>query len=276
MSATESLRERLHRQFGVDLPIRGGTGLAAAPIVVTSDALQDAVDVQVQVLNCLARGGGAAWRLVGHEIVGPRLVRADIDTLVVNAGQAVGRREAIHFALEALPVDAATTSLPPPSGFVDPRSGLRLPCQLGWLHLVAATDQEPDEPGRGWSVAYDSPVVQGSVYVYDRGEHLDSDDLESARVIDEFRSAVSDALADHPDAGIQHQALFKDESGRGRCLLAILDLPGNSMSGVLLTVWNGHFVRAHVSFDASVREFGRMARESMEAFVDAVRPAPSS
>ena len=275
MSTTESLRVRLHRLFGVDLPIAGGSGLEAAPIVVTADELQDAVDVQLQVLRCLARGGGAAWRLVGQEVVGPGLVRAVIDTLAVDAGEAVVRQEAIHFVLEALPADATTTSLPSPSGFLDPRSGVRLPCQLGWLHLAAATDNEPLEPGLGWSVAYDSPGVQGTVYVYDRGERQDTDEVESERVSDEFRSAITDALAVDPGAGIRHQALFKDESGRGRCLLAILDLPGDSMSAVLLTVRQGRFVKARVTFDASVREIGRMAHESMEAFVDAVRPAPA-
>jgi len=275
MSATESLRERLRRQFGVDLAIRGGVGLETAPIVVTADALQDAVDVQMQVLRCLARAGGAAWRLVGQRVVGPRLVRAVVETLTVKDDEVVGRQEAIHFALDALPADMATTSLPAPSGFVDPRSGVRLPYQLGWLHLAAAIDNEPAEPGLGWSVAYDSPGVQATVYVYGRGECRVSGNLESERVIDEFRSAVSDALAVNPGAEIKHQALFKDESGRGRCLLAILDLPGDSMSGVLLSLQKGRFVKACMTFDASVRECGRMAHESMEAFVDAVRSAPA-
>ena len=178
--------------------------------------------------------------------------------------------------LEALPADAATTSLPSPSGFVDQRSGVGLPYQLGWLHLSGATDNEPDGPGLGWSVAYDSPGIQGTVYVYDRGETQESDDVESERVIDEFRSAVADALAVNPGAGVKHQAMFKDTSGRSRCLLAILDLPGESMSAVLLTVRNGCFVKARMTFDARMREYGRMAHESMEAFVDAVRPVTAT
>jgi len=275
MSATESLRARLYRQFGVDLAIRGGIGLETAPIVVTAETLQDAVDVQVQVLHCLARGGGTAWRLIGQEVVGPRLVRTVIDALALKNDEVFGRQEAIHFVLEALPADMATASLPAPSGFVDPRSGVRLPYQLGWLHLAAAIDNEPDEPGLGWSLAYDSPGVQGTVYIYGRGERQDSGDVVSERVIEEFRSAVAGALTVNPGAEIKHQVLLKDESGLGRCLLAILDLTGDSMSGVLLTLQKGHFVKACMTFDASVQEFGRMAHESMEAFVDAVRPAPA-
>ena len=78
------------------------------------------------------------------------------------------------------------------------------------------------------------------------------------------RRTVHDGLTD-PDV----------PSGRGRCLLAILDVPGDSMSAVLLSARNGCFVKARVTFDATERHFGRMAHESMEAFVDAVRRGPT-
>lgn len=166
---------------------------------------------------------------------------------------------------------STTPSLPTPSGFVDPRSGVRLPSQLGSLHLTGAIDNEPANPGLGWSVAYAATAMQGTVYVYDRQERNLTDDVESQRVIDEFRSAVADALSVNPDAELKHQAMFKDSSGRGLCYLAILDPPDDTMSAVLLTVLNGCFVKLRLTFDATEREFGRMAHESMEAFVDAVR-----
>jgi hypothetical protein len=55
-----------------------------------------------------------------------------------------------------------------------------------------------------------------------------------------------------------------------------MDLPGDSMSAVLLTTRNGCFVQARLTFDATERQFGRMAHESMQAFVDAVRPQPTT
>jgi hypothetical protein len=274
MPATETLRDRLLRESGVDLPIHDGSGEQAEPIVVTATDLQQAVDVQMEVLRRLGEARRAAWRLVGQEIFSPalKIVRADIETVAPHEHEVVIGKEARYFVLEALSADDTTFSLPAPRGFVDPRSGLRLPCQLGWLHLNAATDNEPDSPGLGWSVAYESFAIQGTVYVYDRGERQDTDDVESARVVAEFRSAVADAFRVNPAAELKHQAICKDSAGRGRCLLAILDLPGDSMSAVLMTTSNGCFVKARVTFDATEREFGRMAHESMEAFVDAVRP----
>lgn len=273
MSTTPSLRERLFQEFGEDLPIQKGSGLESAPIVVAADDLQRAVDVQMRVLQWLGRGSGAAWRLAGLEIVEPqqRLVRATIESIVARGHEVAAHQEAIYFVLEALPTDAATTSLPAPSGFVDPRSGVRLPNQLGWLHLGHATDNEPGSPGLGWCVAYESLAITGTVCVYDRGRRLETDDMESERVVQEFRAAVADALSEDPGAELKHQAMFKDPSERCRCLLALLDLPGDSMSAVLLTARNGCFVKMRLTFDASQREFGRMAHESMEAFVDTLQ-----
>jgi hypothetical protein len=241
--------------------------------VVTAGDLQHAVDVQMRVLQCLSKGSRAAWHLTGLEVVEPKqsVVRATIESIVARGPEVVAHREAIHFVLEALPRDAATTSLPAPSGFVDPRSGVRLPFQMGWLHFCRATDNEPASPGLGWSVAYESLAITGTVYVYDRGERLATDDVESARVAQEFRVAVADALGADPGGELKHQAMFRDSSQRGRCLLAILDLPGDSMSAVLLTASSGSFVKMRLTFDASEREFGRMAHQSMEAFVDAIR-----
>jgi hypothetical protein len=277
MPATETLRDRLLREFGVDLPIRDGSGQQAEPIVVTAADLHEAVDTQMEVLRCLGEARRVAWRLIGLELVSaaPRVVRADIETVAPHEQEFVNRQEARYFVLEALSAEDTTFSLPAPSGFLDPRSGVRLPAQLGWLHLSGANDNEPDSPGLGWTVAYDSFAIQGTVYVYDKGERQDTDDVESARVAAEFRSAVADAIDVNPGAEVKHQAVFKDSSGRGRCLLAILDLPGDSMTAVLLTTSNGCFVKARVTFDATEREFGRMAHESMEVFVDAVRPHPA-
>jgi len=235
------------------------------------------VDTQMEVLRCLGEARGVAWRVIGQELVSAalKIVRADIETVALHEHEVVNRKEACYFVVEALSTADTTLSLPVPSGFLDPRSGLRLPTQLGWLHLSGANDNEPDSPGLGWSVAYDSLAVRGTVYVYDRGERQDTDDVESVRVVAEFRSAVADVFSVNPGAELKHQAVFKDSSGRGRCLLAILDLPGDSMSAVLLTTSNGCLVKARVTFDATEREFGRMAHESMDAFVDAVRPHPA-
>lgn len=277
MPEPASLQEFLTREFGVDLPIRGGPGTQAAPIVVTTTDLQQAVDVQIQVLQLLAKARRVAWRLTAQEVVAHvgRTVQTTIDTVAYANSQVVTQREAIHFLLEALPDDGTSIALPMASGFVDSRSGVQLPHQLGWLHLQSAIDNESASPGLGWSVAYTALTLQGTVQIYDRGARLTSEDVEAEPFITEFGTAVADALAVSPGALVKHQAVFRDASGRGQCLLAILDVPGDSMSAVLLTVLNGCFVKARLTFDATERQFGQMAHESMEAFVAAIRPGPT-
>jgi hypothetical protein len=277
MSEPGSLREFLIKEFGIELPIQGGTGTEDAPIVITATDLQDAVDVQMQVLGCLGSARRVAWRLKAQEVTvaEQRIVQATIETVGYASQAVIAVHEAIYFGLEALPASSAATALPVATEFVDSRSGVRLPQQLGWLHRGHATDNEPADPGLGWTVTYDALTMKGTVYIYDRGEPLATDDVESERVIGEFQMAVDDALEVNSGAEVKHQAVFRDPAGCGRCLLAVLDVPGDSMSAVMLTVRNGCFVKGRVTFDATERQFGRIAHESIEAFVDALRPEPA-
>lgn len=277
MSKPATLREFLAGEFGVELPIRGGPGTQAEPIIVTATDLQQAVDVQMQVLQMLATVRRVSWRLTAQEVVtlAPQTVQTTIETVAHQNAEVVTQQEAICFLLEALPADGTSIALPVASGFEDPRSGVRLPQQLGWLHLQGATDNEPASPGLGWSVAYTALTMKGTVYVFDRGERLESAKVESERVTEEFQVAVADALAMNPGAMVKHQGLFRDTKGHGQCYLAILDVPSDEMAAVLLTVVNGCFVQARLTFAVTERRFGQMAHESMEAFVAAMRPGPA-
>ena len=117
MPATETLRDRLLREFGVDLPIRDGSGQEAEPIVVTAADLQEAVDTQMEVLRCLGEAHRVAWRLIGQELVSAarKIVRADIETVAPHEHEVVSRKEARYFVLEALSADGTTFSLPVPT-----------------------------------------------------------------------------------------------------------------------------------------------------------------
>ncbi len=110
MPEPASLHEFLTREFGVDLPIRGGPGTQAAPIIVTTTDLQQAVDVQMQVLQLLAKARQVAWRLTAQEVVAHvgRTVQTTIETVAYANSQVVTQREAIHFLLEALPDDGTS------------------------------------------------------------------------------------------------------------------------------------------------------------------------
>lgn len=271
---TVMLREMLLRDFGVDLPIAGGGGRRADPIVVTTATLQEAVDVQMQVHRCIGKGRQIAWRLEDTTVADPatKLVRAGLETVTFLEDQVKTNGEGLYFVFEALPAGASAAVLPAPTGFTDPGCGLRLPHQLAWLHLGAVTDNEPEAPGLGQSVAYGALGLKGTVYVYDLRQPLHTEDVEQERVVAQFRQAVGDALKVNADAKVTRHGVVRDASGQGRCLMAVLDLPGEEMSMVLMTVRNGCFVKGRITFGTTEQQFGRMAQDCAAAFMDAVRP----
>lgn len=270
-----TLREMLLRDFGVDLPISGGGGRRQEPIVITSATVQEAVDVQMQVHRCIGKGRQIAWRLEDTAVADPasKLVRAGLETVAFLEDQVRTNGEGLYFVFDALPVGASATVLPAPTGFTDPGCGLRLPHQLAWLHLDAVTDNEPEAPGLGRTVAYGGLGLKGTVYVYDLRRPLHSEDVEDERVVAHFRQAVGDALKVNAEAKVTRHGVIRDAAGSGRSLMAVLDLPGEEMSMVLMTVRNGCFVKGRITFDATERKFGDMAQDCVAAFVDAVRPA---
>ena len=269
-----TLREFLKRSFQVDLPIRGGDGNRATPIVVETPVLQAAVDVMAAVLRCVGVARRVGWRLLDFEVVSSadQLVRAGIETVRFEDGKVVSQLEGFYFVLAALPSDSTAIDLPAARGFVDPRSGVHLPMQLGWMHLHAMTDNEPLQHGLGWTVAYAGLSIEGTCYIYDHGDPVSSDTLADARVAGEFNDVVTTALQAAPGASVKHQAVFRGPTGEQRCLMAILDLPGSELTAALLTVSRGCFVKARITFDATEAIIARMAHESIEAFVDAARP----
>ena len=270
-----ALRDFLKRAFQVDLPIRGGDGNEATPVVVAAPALPAAVEVMAVVLRCLGVARRIGWRLVDLEIVSPekKLVRAGIETLQLVDQQYVVLREGVYFALDALATDSTSIDLPAPRDFVDPRSGVRLPTQLGWLHFFNATDDELQKPGLGSSVSYAGLRIEAMVSVYDNGQPLPSEDLADQRVVAEYAEVVSALIDASPGATVKHEARFLDPAGGHRCLMTIIDLPGSQMTSALLTTRRGCFVKARITFDATEAAIARMAHESIEAFVEAVRPA---
>ena len=275
MGAASGLRQQILAEFGVDLPLEGGSGLLEDPYLLACESAVEAANAQLELLHILGKRRRQPWRLQGIEIPGGEdgsLIRAGIERLERHEKEVIAERASCYFRFQQIRDPVSVLTVADAGGHVDPRSGVRLPFQLGWLHLDHATDNEADTPGLGWTVTYESTGMQGTVFVYDHCEPLTSEDVESERVLGEFERAVGDAIGASPGAEVKHQVMFREPSGRGRCLLAILDCVGDSMSAVLLTTSKGCFVKMRITFDASEREFGRMAHESMEAFVDAMRP----
>jgi hypothetical protein len=275
MSDTKTLHDLLLEDFGLDLPIYGGTGTKASPVVITSPTLQEAVDVQIQVLRCLGMGRRVAWRVIEQEVVqsADRTVRVGIETIQFTEQEVVIQREGHYFVLEVLSPGANACNLPEPSGFTDVRSGIRLPYQLAWLHFQGATDNEPQDPGLGTTVAFGGLAIKGTSYIYDNGDPPPVDaSVESDCVIEEFRGAVGEVLRMNEGSTVRSSRLVGGSAGAPFFALAVLDLPDEGTSWVILTAKDGFFVKGRFTCEGKEFRVHQMAHESMAALMNEIHP----
>ena len=265
------LRLRLNADFGVELDIEGGTGKKTAPIIVTSQTVEEAVATQMQVLRCIGKGRRIAWRLLSQEAadIAPKAVRTIIETVEYAGDEVVTQREAYYFVLEALPA-GFSAAVPEPSGFEDPTSGLRLPYQLGWLHYDGFTDYEAKAAGMGCSGAYGGFGVKGTVYVYraDCPAEADGADVEAARR--EFARAVAELVDLNPGAKPEREDVIRDSAGRPRFLYSQYGLADQSVSSILLTARHGRYVKFRMTWEGSDAKIHEIAMESLRATMRAV------
>lgn len=275
MSDTETLHDFLLRDFEIDLPIHGGTGNKASPVVVTSPTLQEAVDVQMQVLRCLGIGRRIAWRVIEQEVVqsADKTVRVGIETIRFTEWEVEIQRESCYFVLDALRPEVTACRLPMPPGFSDLRSGITLPYQLGWVHLESVTDNEPQFSGLGSTVYFGGLAIKATVYVYASTDPPPTDaNVESDRVIEEFRRAVIDALRINEGSTILSSRLVGGSSAAPSFALAVLEQPAEHMSWVLLSPRNGFFVKGRITCVGQEARVHRMAHESIVALMNEIHP----
>ena len=274
-----ALREMLQRDFGVDLPISGGGGRRVDPIVVHTSSLQEAVDVQMQVHRCIGKGRRIAWRLEDTTVAEPerKLVRSGLETVIFLDDQVRTNGEALYFIFEALGDGGTTVSLPAPSGFHDPGSGLRLPYQLGWLHLDGATDYESRAPGYGHSATYGGLGAELTVYVYTGGQPPSENGVSAPEVHSEFERAISDIQKARGVADEPHRSVIPDRHGTARFLFASMLLPDDVMTYVMLGARHGHFVKVRLSCNTPEQKINELMWESLEALMAALfdEPRPS-
>ena len=272
---TKTLHDLLLEDFGLSLPIHGGTGKKTSPVVITAPTLQEAIDVEMQVLRCLGMGRGVAWRLIEQEVVQSvdKAIRAGIETIQFTEREVAIQREGYYFVLDALTPGANASNLPEPSGFIDARSGIGLPYQLAWLHFKNATDNEPQHPGLGTTVAFGGLAIKGTIYIYASTDPPAIDaSVESDRVIEEFRAALGDALRMNEGSTVRSSRMVSDTAGTPSFALAVLEQPDEATSWVILTARDGFFVKGRITCEGAEFRVHQMAHESIVALMNELHP----
>ena len=65
-----TLKELLDKDFGVDLPISGGTGNSIDnPIVIHRTVINDYTDTEYFILKCIGIGRRITWKILQQELL---------------------------------------------------------------------------------------------------------------------------------------------------------------------------------------------------------------
>jgi hypothetical protein len=243
-----SLHDLLLRDWGTDLPIRGGYGQSREdPIIVESSDPVRVAEVQMLIFRDLGRGRRVFWRCLESMPLGDEwkgVEQFKIETVELTTDRIVTTTEAYYFDLSALPpskprVPAATVVA------YRHESGLTLPYELGLLHFGESTDNEIVEPGLGVSLQYGAPGIKATVYIYDRGRNDVPNDVNDPWVRAEFEEAAANIAALYP--GITP---WPDPAPNGAYHFRSYPLGKDAEQGtvLLLSVAHGKLVKARATW----------------------------
>lgn len=166
-----------------------------------------------------------------------------------------------------------------------PATGLVFPEVLAGMGQISVHDYEPQSPGLGVSVGYQSPGATATIYLYTEGVAAIPDGVDSPEVKGHFRQVVADIVAygrsnDHGNMrktaqgeesfgapGSERQALsadFRYSIGKSS-RFSKLDLLG----------WRNHFLKVRYTYEAEVKEAAESRHaELLDILADMLRPVP--
>jgi hypothetical protein len=239
-----SLRDLMLRDWGVDLPIAGGRGQSRDdPIVITATNADVVAFTQMRLLQGIGRGRGIFWRCLSRKLVGsefPGIEQFKIESVELTPAQKITQVANYYFDVSALslwqPIDAALHFQ---------RLGLRIPCEIGWLHVDVISDNEGVAPGAGITVPYGAPAIKATVYIYDWQRTDIPEDVMHPIVWDEFQQAIRDVSSLIPNA-----EAWNDPPFDGRYLIRYFKIGDDAKdnTAVALTTYNGKFLKMRLTW----------------------------
>jgi hypothetical protein len=190
-----TVHDLLLRDWGTDLPIRGGSGSSREDpiIIITTPDADTVAATHLLTLRGIGRGRRIFWRTVAHTLLGdpwPGIEQFQIETVQLTdtqqmTSQIITQTEDYYFDVSAM-IAAQQRWLSPPVPVHHDVSGLAFPFEIGWLHFDSALDYESRSPGLGYSLLYGAPGIKATLYVYDLGLAAIPDDVADSVVRDEF------------------------------------------------------------------------------------------
>jgi hypothetical protein len=260
-----TLHDLLLHDWGVDLPICGGSGTSRDdPITITAADPETVARTQILTLRGICRGRGVFWRTIGriplsNELEGLEQFR--IETVQLTETEIIPQTENHYFDVSAAIAVHGSAHAAVVIAHRD-RCGLVFPYEIGWMHFEHASDDEAQEPGAGASLRYYAPGVTGSLFVYDRNQPDIPDDINDDVVREEFKRSTEEVASANPS-----YLSWPDQPRRDDCLERFYRDGDEGIEGSLLslTTARGRFVKCRVTWHRDT-----FIDRAVLAFVDSV------
>lgn len=187
-------RAQLRADFGIDLPISGGSGNSRSdPIVLELQCPDEASKIEMTVAKCIYGRLGMHWRSVAKSIVESTIQKHTFEVKFAEGDQIVTERRNFYFDLRNVALPEHNTT---PLCLCDlpVTTDSKVPYEIGWLHFDQAIDNELTQQGLGLSVALSAPQTKVMIYRYGYGRNdLVYSDAPNI-VHSEFEDATQDIL----------------------------------------------------------------------------------
>lgn len=249
------IKEMLHRDFGYELDIAGGSGQSKDdPMIINASTLEQASHTELLFLRGLGRGRKVFWRLLETNLVdeaGKILVQRKIETKEFTQDKIIVQTENYYFDRAKAPVSAGA-NIGLDIAHTDVAIGIAFPSEIGWLHFENIVDYEGRQPGLGYSLAYNAPAFTATVYVYPILNRIPEHESE-------VKSAIGDYVRMNGEDAIEHQwgVISADDHS------FFYFIPKGSepeLSGIVVIKCGDHFIKSRVTFyDApEIREISQI------------------
>lgn len=233
------LRDLLLKDFGLDLPIAGGSGRNAEdPIVIATDSLYLAVEAQDSIAACLF-GGQQQWRLVAKQSdpVRPTIECCQYEIRFIDGEQLVAEPRRLYFDTTSLKLPPGRSS--PACGFsLGERFGFGLPAQFGWLHFERMGPATT--PAGALRLDYAARQTEVSLTLYPAPDRTPTE----AGLQAELEQALAELRVEFP--GLQPASENKSANLRYLSFDA-----GRQFSALALTSYQGHYCRIRLTLAQS-------------------------
>lgn len=256
------LRDLLLKDYGLDLPIAGGSGRNAEdPIVIDTDSLYLAIEAQDSIAACLFGGPQHQWRLVAKrpDPVRPQLECCHYEIRFIDGEQLVAEPRQLHFDTRRLQLPAGRST--PACGFaLGERFGFGLPAQFGWLHFERMAPSPSEPAGLQLNYGARQTAVELTVYPATEGP------ITEAGLQAEMERALAALQAEFPGL------VTASENKSANLRYASFDA-GRRFSALALTSYRGHYCRIRLTLtESAIGQDFQCLMDSLSAMLSHFNP----